>query len=265
MTFRSPRLLFLAVPALVAVGIAAACGPTPRPGCPSCNIVAYTDAGTVCAPMIAQPPTTPQAGAYYYEPVPGPQGQTYYAPRFAPVSPAAGTTLTAAGEKLHLQGSDGSRTTCEKFTILVSGGEPVDVSVDGKVVRMTSGKDVKDGDILQATARKVTRTGSEGTTLVLEGDGKLVYVRKGKKIDVSTDLLSVNLSTGQVISELNAPTPMMPPPPTPAVRPTDAPPVPATVPPVEPLTSPRPLRGAGQELRTNGPLPSDSAPPVLPR
>ena len=43
---------------------------------------------------------------------------------------------------------------------------------------------------------------------VQEGNAKLVYSRKGKKIDVATDLLQVNLSTGQVISELNASKPV---------------------------------------------------------
>ena len=56
--------------------------------------------------------------------------------------------------------------------------------------------------ILHASAQTVKRIGDEGATLVLEGDAKLVYVRGGKKIEVSTDLLSVNLLTGQVISEL---------------------------------------------------------------
>ena len=37
---------------------------------------------------------------------------------------------------------------------------------------------------------------------MLEGDARLVYVHQGKRIRVSTDLLSVNLASGQVICEM---------------------------------------------------------------
>src|SRR5207247_3764802 len=85
------------------------------------------------------------------------------------------------------------------------GVDPAEVSVAGKLIRIASGKDVKEGSFLQASAEKVTRTATDGAQLVLEGNAKLLYVRKSKKIEVSTDLLSVNLSTGQVLSEMDAP------------------------------------------------------------
>jgi hypothetical protein len=99
---------------------------------------------------------------------------------------------------------------CEKLTILVGGVEPAEVSIADKLIKIASGKDVKDGDFLLATAQKVTRTATDGAQLVLEGNAKLVFVRKNKKIEVSTDLLSVNLSTGQVLSEMDAPKPVAP-------------------------------------------------------
>jgi hypothetical protein len=133
-----------------------------------------------------------------------------------PVGPApgvSGTTLTVLDGKLQVQTAEGARMSCERLTILVSGVEPADVTVFGKLVKITSAKDVKDGTILQASAQTVKRSGAEGATLGLEGDAKLVYVRGGKKIEVSTDLLSVNLLTGQVISEmeLKPVTPILPP------------------------------------------------------
>jgi len=236
MTFPGFRKLLFIVPCFVAVGLAAAC----------------------CDP--AAPCGSP--AVYYYEPITDAQGNTRYVMRCvsAPAS-TAGTTLTAAGGKLHLQGSDGARMTCEKFTILVNGADPVDVAIDGKEVRLTSGKDGKEGDVFQATARSVTRTGPEGATLILKGGAKLVYVRKGKKIDVSTEMVSVNLWTGQVISEMDAPERAQPAPP--AIIP-GAPPA-SAVPPVERLTNSRPLRGGGTEPRIDGTAPTPLTPSTMPR
>lgn len=190
----SLRKLLFVVPAFVAVGVAAACGPYSTP--------------TVCG---TQPQQLPQT--YYYEPVTNSNGQTTYVMRCVANSQAYGTSLSVIEGKIQVQTADGGKMICEKMSIPVNGVEPVTVSVAEKEIRLASGKDVKGGDLLQASAQKITRMGVEGATLVLEGNAKLVYVRQGKKIDVSTDLLSVNLSTGQVISELEVkPVKPVPPP-----------------------------------------------------
>jgi hypothetical protein len=108
---------------------------------------------------------------------------------------------------------------------LLVGVTPADVTVSGKLIKITSEKDVKGGTILHASAQTVKRIGAEGATLVLEGDAKLVYVRGGKQIEVSTDLLSVNLLTGQVISELELKpvTPILPQAPTTTAAPQSGP------------------------------------------
>jgi hypothetical protein len=134
-----------------------------------------------------------------------------------------------------------------------------------KLIKITSGKDVKDGDLLQATAQKVTRSGPEGATLVLEGNAKLVYSRQGKKIDVSTDLLSVSLLTGQVISELNAPKAVTPIPPPGCT--TSAPLPSVTAPPAFRKPSPyeaRPPLPSPGTPRNDGPPATGSPPPAAP-
>src|SRR5207248_10167857 len=122
------------------------------------------------------------------------------------------------------------------------------VTVVEGAVQVNTGKEVKDGSFVQASAKKVSRMGPDGAALVLEGDAKLVYSRKGKKIDVATDLLQVNLSTGQVISELD----MRPPVPLPTVS--DSPPPPVTAP--IPAADPRLYRDATVPQRADVPGPS---------
>src|SRR4051812_26514028 len=124
MTFSLRKLLFVG-PAIVAVGVAAACGPYPAPSWPAPSY-----------PSAQAPPTL------YYEPVTNAQGQTAYVMRSIPLPPptqAAGTILSVVNGKLHLQGADGSKMTCEKLTILVSGAEPSEVSVAEKLIKITSG------------------------------------------------------------------------------------------------------------------------------
>jgi len=182
MTFPSLRKLLLVVPVFIGVGIAVACGPTPT---------------TSCLPA--------QNGVYYYEPITNAQGQTYYAPRFAPTATppgAPGTNLSIVDGKLHLLGMDGSKMTCEKFTILVNGVAPAEVTVNDKLIKITSGSDIKDGTFLQATALRASRSGPDGAVVTLQGDAKLVYVRKGKKLEASAEAISVNLATGQIVSEM---------------------------------------------------------------
>src|SRR5262249_53933775 len=141
------RKLFFVAPVFVVVGIAAACSAYAPPTCPA-----------------DPPPPAQQPRTYYYEPVTNAQGQTYYTLRYAPATTTPqvpGTVLSIVNGKLHLQGMDGSKMTCEKFTILVSGVEPAEVSIADKLIKITSGTDVKDGNFLQATAQKVTRSGAE--------------------------------------------------------------------------------------------------------
>src|SRR5438874_6391813 len=106
------------------------------------------------------------------------------------------TTLSATSGKIQVQTADGGKMTCEKLEILINGVDPLAVTVVDGAVQVNTGKEVKEGCFVQASAKKVSRIGPDGATLVLEGNAKLVYSRKGKKIDVATDLLQVNLSTG---------------------------------------------------------------------
>src|SRR5215470_10681322 len=43
--------------------------------------------------------------------------------------------------RLHLQTADGSRSTCEKMTILVKGIDPITVAASDTLIRLTSGKE----------------------------------------------------------------------------------------------------------------------------
>jgi hypothetical protein len=109
--------------------------------------------------------------------------------------------------KLHLQTVDGMRSLCEQMKILINGCEPIAVTVSGKHIRMRSGTDGAASPIFfEATSQRVTRAGPDGATVVLDGDAHVVYARKGKKIDVSADRISVNLVTGQLVIETE-PTP----------------------------------------------------------
>src|SRR5262245_40662917 len=225
MTFRPFRLPLALAPLVIAVGIAAACGPYGRPGtqppAPSSSqsVIPAPGPQPAQSPCITptQPPAepgmrsdTPPPPPPVQTPLPTlPQPQPYSSQMSpAPLSTASGWTLSIVEGKLHLQTADGSRSTCEKLTILISGVHPIMVAVCENQIRLTSGKEEgRSSDFLRATARKVSRSGPDGATVILEGNAWLVYVRKGKRIDVSTDLVSVNLATGQVISEMDAPKP----------------------------------------------------------
>ena len=208
MAFRS-RALLAVVPLLLA-GFAVACGPyqlpdgppaasNPQPKRPPQPPSVPTTSQN-CLPPQNSPPLPPPVQC----PAPSPHVQTYQAPDARPWS------LTVADGKLHLQ-AHGARSACQKMTILVDGAEPVSVSVKGEAIRLSAGNEAcKSTCFLEASARKVSRTDANGATLVLEGDAKLTYARGGNKVDVTTDLLSVDVSSGQVICELNAPQPTVP-------------------------------------------------------
>ena len=212
MAFRS-RALLAALPLLLAAGLAVACGPYQLPadpppcGPPASNArppqpLDTPAAPQSCLPPQANPPLPPPAQC----PMPS------QPPPYVQTCPQVchPWTLTVAGGKLHLQ-AHGARSVCEKLTILVDGVEPVSVTVKGEMICLSAGNEsCKSACFLEATARKVSRIGHDGATLVLEGDAKLTYARGGKKVDVTTDLLSVDVSSGQVICELNAPQPTVP-------------------------------------------------------
>ncbi len=266
------RTLLFAVPLLAAVGVAAACGPYCEPArtCPATTNSLPPPPVARCPqlapqpcippPMVDAPPPAQDAGYYYYQPVTNERNVTTYVPRYVPAG-ISGTSLTVADGKLQVQTADGARMSCEKLTILVGGVDPAEVSIADNLIKITSGKDVREGSFLQASARKVTRTGADGAQLVLEGEAKLLYVRKGKKIEVSTDLLSVNLSTGQVLSEMDAPKLVTPLPPSTGTGSSDAPPPPVSSPPVS--SSPRVIRSTGTERRSSEPR--LSTPPARPQ
>jgi hypothetical protein len=117
------------------------------------------------------------------------------------------------GGKLHLQTAEGTRSICDHLTILVGGVEPAEATVVDKRIQIVGGKDSKGSTILQATAERVIRSGAEGALMTLEGNAKLVYARNGHKADVCAERISVNLVTGQIVAEMDAPrsvTPIQP-------------------------------------------------------
>lgn len=215
MTFRSPRVLLAVALLFLAAGVVMACGPySPPGGCPGggstpgAQIQQSTWTAQVPSPIGPGIPPGPPATPPVPVPPPGlpqPQPHAYTVP---PAPPSCGPVwnLSVVEGKLHLQTSESMRSTCEKLTILANGAEPVAVAVVDNLIRLTAGKDeCETCAFLQATASSVSRTGPDGATLILKGDVRLVYVRKGKKIDVSAELLSLNLTTGQIISEMDAP------------------------------------------------------------
>jgi len=127
----------------------------------------------------------------------------------APSSPysSAGTatwTLTVVGESLLVETNEGMKAGCDKLSIFVTGAAPAEATVAGKQIRVASGKEGEGSDSLRGTANCVTRSGVDGALLTLEGNAKLVYVRQGKKAEVSADRVSVNLASGQVVGEMGS-------------------------------------------------------------
>lgn len=262
----SPRKLLFVIPAFVAVGVAAACGPYIGPLCNQPAPTSPPSGISMPGPQTAQWPAPSTGRPTPCIPPPAPDTPptqiTAHAPRprvvyeYPAGSGVPGTSLSVLDGKLLVQTVDGSRMACERFTILVSGAEPAEVAVAEKLVTITSGKQCpglcctpsgSSMDCLRASAQKVRRVGAEGATLVLEGGAKLVYVRGGKKIEVATELLQVNLLTGQVISEME-------------LRPVQPIPseVPTSVVPTEPQAAPKPSypRGTAPETSTPGTEPA---------
>ena len=219
----SLRKLLLVVPVFIAVGIAAARGPyvepDTRPPSPSGSSTSSQPAQS--PPSASERSTPPQTNSPLPPPTQCPMPTPPPAP--PPMQPGISAAfsvpdwkLSIMEGKLHLQTVDGARSTCETMTILVNGSEPIKVAISDNVIRLTSGTDAPGCLVfLQASAQKVTRIGPDGATLILQGTAKLVYVRRGKKIDVSSDQISVNLTTGQLVIETEPPRPV----PQPSVQP----------------------------------------------
>jgi hypothetical protein len=177
------------------------------------------------------------AGRAQPYPSPGwspPPAYGYYAP--PPPSPIPSWILSAAGGKLQLQTSDGARATCDGLTISVSGAEAVEVLTEGQQIVVRSGVSspgVAAQETLRGTSDRVSRSGPDGQVLTLEGNARLVVVRKGKRAELVSDRIAVNLATGRVEADLGGSTP--PAAPYPAVTPC-APPPPPPLPPLSPAT-----------------------------
>jgi hypothetical protein len=190
MTFQSFRSVLAVAWLLAAVGLGEACTPPP----PQATWV--------------QPPSGYPTPAPIPTPVQSPY--SYVAQATPPLPANASWFLSVVNGKLQLQTADGSRSMCERLTIMVSGVDPVEVTVVGKQIQIAAGKDCKGGTLLQGTAERLTRTGVEGALLTLEGSAKLVYVRNGHKAEISADRISVHLAAGQIVTDMDVPKPVTP-------------------------------------------------------
>jgi hypothetical protein len=126
-----------------------------------------------------------------------------------PGIPASGWTLTVAEDgKLRVQTADGLSASVERMTMPVAGAQPLQVSVENRQVIVAWCFDCKSGcvkgaDCLDGVAERVTRTGGDGSVLVLEGKAKLLCMRKGKKAEIAADRILVNVTTGHIETELS--------------------------------------------------------------
>jgi hypothetical protein len=109
--------------------------------------------------------------------------------------------------KLQLQTSDGLRALSDRLTLAVGGCEPVQLTVNGSQIRIQCGESSErtEKDNLRGSADRLARIGPDGATLVLEGNARLQCLRRGKKAEVATDRITVNLTTGHMENELGAP------------------------------------------------------------
>jgi hypothetical protein len=149
-------------------------------------------------------PTTPVGWAT------PPAAYGYYVPQPVAVNPAPSWVLSAEGGKLQVQTADGTRASCASLTIPVGGA--VEVTAEGKQVHVRSGPSAQTADALRGDADRVSRSGPDGVVLTLEGHAKLTVVRNGKRAEVASDRIAVNLATGHVEADLGveAPAPTAP-------------------------------------------------------
>src|SRR4051794_19095820 len=115
MTVPSLRKLLFVAPLFAAVGIAAACGPSGRPGPPPAPGISMPSQSSNCSPF---PQTT--------VPAMPPRGTCETPPLPSPLCSVPGTSLFVFDGKLQVQTADGARMACDKLTILVGGAEPAE-------------------------------------------------------------------------------------------------------------------------------------------
>ena len=80
--------------------------------------------------------------------VPAPPLRVVYEYPVGPAAGVSGTSLSVLDGKIQVQTADGARMSVEKLTILVGGVDPAEVAVAGTQLKISSGKDVKDGSFL---------------------------------------------------------------------------------------------------------------------
>jgi hypothetical protein len=116
------------------------------------------------------------------------------------------SVVDEGGAKVQVQTSDGMRATCEGLTIHVNGVEPLRVSVLGKQVQAHCGaQECQAGngcDALQLSADRVSRSGPDGALLTLEGNAKLLCIRRGKRAEMAAEQISFHLVTGHIDCEM---------------------------------------------------------------
>jgi hypothetical protein len=200
----------------------------------------------------AQPPANPPPTTWTAQPQ---IQQAYcYVPQPVPAPSWPLWILSADGNKVRIQTADGAQATCEGLTIAVGGSEAVKVTVSDKRINVESGIEPQIGnthDSLRASADRVTRAGPDGMTLTLEGNARLMLVRKGKKADLVAERIAVNLVTWHVESDLTGsvpPSPLIGPPC--SVTPCPATSYPVGTAPLAPSTTPN------QGTEPEGPPPS---------
>lgn len=203
MLFGSLRIL-LAAPLLVAVQL------PPLPG-------GRTD-NTLPAPLPASsrgiptptplPPDTPAPPAEVplptpSAPTPPPKATPKPAPTpTVPAGPGVNWAVSVLEGKVQVHVGDSVLGWADKLMLPVNGVEPIQVMVLGSQLRILCGEGGEaERCRITGAADRLTR-GSDGTTLILEGKASLQCSRKGMKAEASGGKITVNLATGQIVSEV---------------------------------------------------------------
>jgi hypothetical protein len=130
------------------------------------------------------------------------------------VSIQPGCTFSVTTEngpaQLLVVGNDGLRSSCDKMTLLINGTAPLMIRIEGKQVLVHNDTDVK------GSADRVSRGGTDGSILTLEGKAQVRCWRNGRQAEMSGERIVVNLLTGHVEAEMGSPQPATTPLPPPA-------------------------------------------------
>jgi hypothetical protein len=115
-------------------------------------------------------------------------------------------TVEEGGAKVQVQTTDGMRATCEGLTIHVNGVDPLRVSILGKQIQAHCGAQEclagNNCDAIQLSANRVSRSGPDGAILTLEGNAKLLCIRKGRRAEVAAEWICLHLVTGHIDCEM---------------------------------------------------------------